>query len=500
MKLSRLVLSSALVVGLVAPVSVAQAAPVTIATKAKVVKKCTLKKKASCKSKGVTKQKVGKKDLSGIKLSKGKVTGSKFTGTKLIKADFSGATVQDTTFSGANLKDANFKGATLKNVTFDSGTNLYSVDFTGAKLTNIVIKKALFKAGVRPMNDDISNRISGVKYYSEVRCGGNYDQHCEGVNFSGAIISGFQATGGDLRYADFSGATITNASLFSTDFSHANFTQAKISGGIAAYNTFNHAYFYKTKCNIWHYEENVSGGAFFGDSTNCSSLYFSGNRNPAGYGLSGYESVTARVSAGPFAAVFDQTLGDNHLKAVCISVITCSANLYSGARVKLTVWSNRALVTNSDDWTCTSPVRSDAIDYNAGLTLKTDCSRTIANDVSGSRTVEFYAGRTIRVDAFNPFSNGPAPIYRSIVIRADSHTMKTCSNASTCSGAVPDGSSVEINVTSVSDEVWISLVSPEVNDSIGGFGQYTPGVSTYHTGYTTPVLANSNLTFRATPS
>lgn len=452
MKLSRLALSGVLAMGLIAPVtvSVAQAAPVTIATKAKAVKKCTLKKKASCKSKGVTKQKVGKKDLSGIKLSKGKVTGSKFTGTKLIKADFSGATIQNTTFSGVNLKDANFTGATLTNVTFDSGTNLSNVNLSRSNIKNVTFKNTTApSAGLA---------VRGAINTPEFKCGELTTTSCSGVNFASAKIVEFQAYGADLDYANFGNAEITRFEGTVSSFRFANFSYAKFTTGWFAYSALNNAYFYKTNCGDFYGEANRIGDMFFGGSISCERVINSGERNPVLYGVQGSEKTTISMGGDEFTAFFEQKLGNNALKSVCLGAFSCVADLYSGGTTTLTVWSRKSVVTSAQGWSC-----GDSQSINEeGYTRKTICTHAVPRTGNATKTVTFTAPQRASF-TFEQMQGMPvskaASIKLFVVRDGQADQLDTeCKNASVCNAYVPAGVEVYWVVTNPIDSGFVLLL------------------------------------------
>lgn len=471
MKLSRLAISSALVLGLVGPTSfgIAQAAPIIVTTKA--VKKCTLKKKASCKSKGVTKQKVGKKDLSGIKLAKGKVTGSKFTGTKMIKADFSGATIQDTTFSGVNLKDANFAGATLTNVTFDAGTNVSSVDLSNSKIKNVTFKNTTAPSAGLAVRGAIST--------PEIKCGVVVKIDCSGVNFASAKIDKFQAYGADLDYANFGNADISHFEGTVSTFRFANFSYARFNNGWMAYSALNNAYFYKTNCGDFYGEENLINDMFFGGSVSCGRVSNSGDSNPVLYGVEGSEKTTISMGGDEFSAFFEQKLGNNALKTVCVGALNCVADLYSAGTTSLTVWSDKSVVTSAEGWRCGDSVSI----HEDGYTRQTKCTHSVPRAANTVKTVSFTsplrASFTIERMQGMPISN-VASMKLFIVRNGQADQLDTeCKNVTVCNAYVPAGVEVYWVITNPISAGWI-LLTPNFETGVP-VGQNNVLTTEHHT-------------------
>lgn len=443
MKLSRLAISSVIVVGLVGSTTtgIAQAAPITVAAKAKAVKKCTLKKKASCKSKGVTKQKVGKSDLSGIKLSKGKVTGSKFTGTKLIKADFSGSTVTGTTFSNSNLNDANFKGAHLKNVTFDSGTNLNSVDFSGATLDHVTFKST--KAAIRASSFHLRS--------FDTNCASDISS-CDSPNFSGARLSYVDFDGVNYPNLNFTRSNITVVEFNHSHVNYADFSFAKITFFIVDYSIMNHSKFISMACT-------ASGDFYrsaFEDSnfTDASGFCLSDIKDPSNHnsyvrsvGLEGFGKLNIDYSAGPkpSAVVVLESKNGMAYNRVCIDPTDCTVNLQVGFDATVKVWTASRSRLHLEGFDCEDPV-VDANNQNKYVNI---CVRTILASDKGKTYTGIIDTRnrvTVRVGA--PLDPTWPKTMSQIVIKVNGSAVKTCLNATICEAFVSPTGSIVVSVSS----------------------------------------------------
>lgn len=416
----------------------------------KAVKKCTLKKGAACKGKGVSKQKVGKKNLSGVKLSKGKITGSKFTGTTLTKADFSGSMISDTTFSGANLRDANFKGATLRNVTFDAGTDVSNLDLSSAKISNVTFKNTIApKAG---------KSFRGVINTPELWCGEVYRLDCHGVSFRNAQIELLSAYDADLRFADFGNAKILKAQITLSALGYANFSYASMAKGWFAYNNFNHAFFYKTTCPGWS-EENISDGAFFGDSKYCETVAAQKSRSALVYGANGRTVTTFTVEGNAkFALYSEQTFGQNSLKGLCVDVTSCTVSLYSQGKTQVKIFSNRSIATSEPGWDCETPIPTN----ENGYSKLTTCSFENPSEMLGSNSIQFNS--TVRV-RFSIQSSELMPNAKVASIKlyqvmqgSSDELLKTCSNASICDYQLAEGVTVYWKVSNPIASGWIMLL------------------------------------------
>jgi uncharacterized protein YjbI with pentapeptide repeats len=421
--------------------SVAQAAPVTIATKAKAVKKCTLKKKASCKSKGVTKQKVGKKDLSGIKLSKGKVTGSKFTGTKLIKADFSGATVTGTTFSNSNLDDANFKGAKLKNVTFDANTNLNSVDFSGATLDHVTFKKT------KPGTGGSAVRIRSVTAV----CASDISS-CHSPNFAGATLFYVGFYGVDYPNLNFARATILFTDISSSYLNYADFSFSKISYLTVDYSTFEHSKFIGMTCSSAGYIVNVSvDNSNFTDASGACLSGIKNAHNQNSYsgtiGLDGFGKLKIDYNEGPkpsAVAVFESKNGMAYNR-VCDDPNDCTVNLQVGLDATVKVWTPTQSRLHLGGFDCDDPIR-DANNDNQYVNV---CRRTIlASDKGKTYSGIIDSRNRVVVRVGTPLESAWPKTMSEIIIKVNGAAVKTCLNAAVCDAFVSASGTIVVSVSS----------------------------------------------------
>lgn len=521
MKLSRLAISSVIVLCLVGSTTagIAQAAPITVAAKAKAVKKCTLKKKASCKSKGVTKQKVGKSDLSGIKLSKGKVTGSKFTGTKLIKADFSGAIIQDTTFSGVNLTDATFKGATLKNVTFSAGTNLSSVDMSNAKISNVNFDHANVSGS--------SNVVRRSLVASSSTC--TFDRgQCSGVNFSNSTIGVVSFAYSNPSNSDFSNsdivkfsvhygggsnlnlasAKIDELSLMYTQISSSNFSNAKIKVARILYSDFNQnqlvgTHFDGLTVNFSHMNANTYVNTICGSTSHFLSDFLSSyylwsdgcksefsNVNGAGNVVNSGGTknlVLTSEDSTQVSKVIVERSGQGALyRTTCGNLTTCNSFLDIGISARVQIFSKRLVDVVATGWTCSAPSLQSDDQY---FTL---CQISSVDNID--YTIDISGPPQVRVNGISFENPSRAQVFKSIVIKANGVTVKTCVNTSTCSSEVRKGVSISIYVTSDDGEIWIQQSSPVLDQSLGNFDAISSGV--YHS-HTNPITVDDSVVFQA---
>ena len=505
--------------GLIQP-SLTQAAPlatgVHVSTKA--VKKCTLKKGAACRGKGVSKQKIGKKNLSGVKLSKGKITGSKFTGTTLSKADFSGATISDTTFSNANLKDANFKGATLKNVTFSAGTNLSSVDMSGATIDSVKFDHANVTGSsnfrIRSIVPDIScdfnhGSCTGLDFANADI--GKIDfafSNASNSNFTGATISRLQIDFGSANNLNFSKSKIQNLDLEFTQVSSSNFSNAKIANASIAYSDFNQNELIGThidylNTDFSHVNSNAYVNAVCGTFDNfhttfTSSYYLWSDSCQSKFtAVSGLNSVvnshgqadlviTSDSSASISKIIVERSGQGATYRTTCTNLASCISFLDKGIAGSVQIFSGKKLTMTAPGFSCSSSSRQANGGYYTECTLQ---------NVSGSTySIDAVGPPLVRVDGVRFDDLTKPQVFASIVIKVDGNAVKTCTNVSSCSVEVSDGDSVSVFVTSTASEIWIQQSSPEIDTSLGNFDPIVGGIYRAHTN---AKVVHSSVVFQA---
>lgn len=457
--------------------SAAQALPIAsgVHVSAKAVKKCTLKKGATCKGKGVSKQKIGKKNLSGVKLSKGKIAGSKFTGTTLTKADFSGSMISDTTFSDTDLGKANFKGATLKNVTFDAGSNLNFVDFSGATLDHVMFKNTKSLSSFAPnggrsvsvfcvngMNNCPTPKFAG----SHVAYAGFYSINFPGLDFSRSSIGLIDFYDSNFEYADFSYATAATLLIGQSNLKHSKFIglSCKSTGDIYSsdfsYSNFTDAYGRCLDQIGPNGEDNVYLGAI---------------------GLDGFGKLNIDYSAGPkpSAVVVLESKSGMAYNRVCVDPTDCSVNLQVGLDATVKVWTATRSHLHLEGFECDDPI----VDAANGNQFVSVCWRTIVPSDKGKTFTGIIDTRNhVTVKVGTPLDPTWPKTMDRIVIKVNGTIAKTCLNAKVCDVFAASSATVVVSVSS--HVAYIYMAKRESQDSYpgeplssGGFIVTTPGLT-----------------------
>ena len=130
-----------------------------------------------------------------------------FRGADLAGALLRRSTLTNVDMSGANLTDVDFESATLRSVNLD-GTDLRTVNLSGVRTFSGSLRGANLSGLALPsleVDTDVTDAIVSETAFqaiteSQLRSTQSYkNQNLQGVNFSRAMLDGWDLSGQDMR-------------------------------------------------------------------------------------------------------------------------------------------------------------------------------------------------------------------------------------------------------------------------------------------------------------
>jgi uncharacterized protein YjbI with pentapeptide repeats len=187
-------------------------------------------------------------DLADVDFKQAQLTGADLFGCDLTGANFRGANLMETRLDRATIIRTDFSGANLEGATILRPSGFTSMEFdrsdapkfTGARMAGVLIIARLDGASFR--NADLTNANFAPIEQRADTLAALLKSQLTGVDFSGAKLSNAvfkrarmlftRFNGADLKGTDFSEADLSRADFTGADLTGANFTNAKLDGAI----------------------------------------------------------------------------------------------------------------------------------------------------------------------------------------------------------------------------------------------------------------------------